>query len=422
MAVIKPFAALRPAKEKAGQVSCQPFDSGSKEQAASEIKNNPNSYLHVVKPYLHYKGEKKNPEKHFSIGLEYLNKFKAEGVLVKDQTPSFYIYRMIVGSHAYTGIIAAASIEDYLNNKILKHENTLTEKQNEIAEHIQFYNSLGNPVLLTYPDDQQIDLLIDLYIQKHVPEYNFISADQKKHNLWVVSKQSDIELIEQRFSSIPYLYIADGHHRSAGSAAYGERMIEQKGKGNGNESYHYFPVCLIPFSKLTIFEYHRLVKDKSKVNAPNFLDKLKINFDLVPSGSLPVQPLNKGEFGIYFQNKAYLLSLKPEVKSKLNGILELLDVSIVEEYILKNIFEISDSKSDQRLSFMDGGKGIGHLQESVDSGEFDLAITLFPTSIEEVKDVAENNLIMPPKSTWIEPKIRTGLLILAHDEGEIVGQ
>ena len=238
MAVIKPFAALRPAKEKAGQVSCQPFDSGSKELAANEIKNNPNSYLHVVKPYLHFKGEKKNPEKHFPIGLEYLHKFINEGVLIKDQTPAFYIYRMIVGSHAYTGIIAAASVEDYLNNKILKHENTLTEKQNEIAEHIQYYNSLGNPVLLTYPDDQQIDLVIDQYIHNHVPEYNFISSDQKKHNLWVVSKQSDIELIEQRFASIPYLYIADGHHRSAGSAAYGERMISQKGKGNGNESYH----------------------------------------------------------------------------------------------------------------------------------------------------------------------------------------
>ncbi|MFY8022321.1 MAG: DUF1015 domain-containing protein [Bacteroidia bacterium] len=422
MAIIKPFAALRPAKEKAGQVSCQPFDSGSKELAANEILNNPNSYLHVVKPYLHFKGEKKNPDKHFPIGLEYLNKFIKEGVLIKDENPSFYIYRMIVGSHAYTGIIAAASVEDYLNNKILKHENTLTEKQNEIAEHIQYYNSLGNPVLLTYPDDQQIDLVINQYIHNHVPEYNFISSDQKKHNLWVVSKKGDIELIEQRFASIPYLYIADGHHRSAGSAAYGERMIQQKGKGNGNESYHYFPVCLIPFSKLTIFEYHRLVRDKARVNASDFLDKIKHYFDAVPSGSLPVQPLNKGEFGIYFQHKAYLLTLKDEFKSQLNGILDQLDVSIVEEFILKNIFDIKDSKSDFRLSFMDGGKGIGHLQESVDGGEYDLAITLFPTSIEEVKDVAENNLIMPPKSTWIEPKIRTGLLILAHGENEVVGK
>jgi uncharacterized protein (DUF1015 family) len=422
MAVIKPFAALRPAKEKAGLVSCQPFDSGSKELAASEIKNNPHSYLHVVKPYLHFKGEKKNPEKHFPIGLEYLNNFIRDGVLIKDKTPSFYIYRMIVGSLAYTGIIAAASIDDYFNNKILKHENTLTEKQNEIAGHIQYYNSLGNPVLLTYPDDEQIDLVIDQYIHNHVPEYNFISSDQKKHNLWVVNKQSDIELIEQRFASIPYLYIADGHHRTAGSAAYGERMIEQKGKGNGDESYLYFPVCLIPFSKLTIFEYHRLVRDKSRVNAKDFLEKIKYYFDTVPSGSLPVQPLNKGEFGIYFHNKAYLLTLKEDFKANFKGILNELDVSIVEEFILKNIFEILDSKSDNRLSFMDGGKGIGHLQESVDSGEFDIAITLFPTSIAEVKEVAENNLIMPPKSTWIEPKIRTGLLILSHGENEIVGQ
>lgn len=420
MAVIKPFAALRPSREKAGQVSCQPFDSGSKEQASQEVKNNTYSYLHVVKPYLHFKGEKKNPDKHFPSGLEYLNRFKEEGVLIKDEKPAFYIYRMIVGSHAYTGIIAAASVQDYLNNAILKHENTLTEKQNEIAAHIEYFNSLGNPVLLTYPDDQEIDKVIQNYINHHIPEYNFISPDQKKHNLWVVNHQEDIDLIEERFSGIPYLYIADGHHRSAGSAAYCERRIQKDGPGFGDESYNYFPVCLIPFSKLTIFEYHRLVRDKL-VATPAFMERIKHWFEVVPSGHLPVQPLNKGEFGIYFQNKAFLLTLREEYKADLNGLLDTLDVSIVEQFILRNIFEINDSKTDHRLSFMDGGKGIGHLQEAVDSGEFDLAITLFPTSIEEVKVIAENNLIMPPKSTWIEPKIRTGLLILEHGPGEKVG-
>jgi uncharacterized protein (DUF1015 family) len=183
---------------------------------------------------------------------------------------------------------------------------------------------------------------------------------------------------------------------------------------SGEESFNFFPVCLIPFSRLTIFEYHRLVKDKASVDDKNFLERIKAYFIATPSGHLPVQPLHKKEFGIYFHKKAYLLQLKPEIEERLNGTLDNLDVSIVEQYILNKIFGIIDSKTDHRLAFMDGGKGIGHLQEAVDSGEFDLAITLFPTSVEEVKKVAEENLIMPPKSTWIEPKIRTGLIVLDH--------
>jgi uncharacterized protein (DUF1015 family) len=414
MAKVKPFAALRPCKERAGEVSAPPFDGGSKDQALYEVTHNPVSYLHVVKPYLHFKGEKKNPEKHFPIGLEYLKKFREQGLLIKDEAPAFYIYRLIKGHQAYAGIIAMASVDDYLNNNILKHENTLTDKQNEIAEHIRFYNNLGNPVLLTYPDDQSIDLLINQYIVKHIPEYNFISADQVKHNLWVVTEEKDIELLETRFEAIPQLYIADGHHRSAGSAAFCEIMRKENPGYTGEETFNFFPVCLIPFSKLSIFEYHRLVRDKSVVDAPNFIEEIKKYFIKIPSGHLPVQPLNKKEFGLYYHGKAYLLQLKPEIEESLSGTLDNLDVSIVEEYILKRIFNITDSKTDHRLSFMDGGKGIGHLQEAVDKGDFDVAITLYPTSIEEVKAVAEENLIMPPKSTWIEPKIRTGLIILDH--------
>ncbi len=414
MAKVKPFAALRPHKDKAKDVSSPPFDAGAKELAFHEIQTNPFSYLNVVKPYLHFKGEKKNPAKHFPLGLAFLKRLIEQGIMVKEEAPAFYIYRLIKGSQAYAGIIAAASVDDYLNNRILKHENTLTEKQLEIAEHISFFNNLGNPVLLTYPDDQSIDMLIDQYIMKHIPEYNFISQDQIKHNLWVVSEPSDIALLESRFAEIENLYIADGHHRSAGSAEFCLQMRRKTPGYTGNESFNFFPVCLIPFSRLTIFEYHRLVKDKLVVEDKNFMDKIREYFVATPSGHLPVQPLHKKEFGIYFQNKAYLLQLKPEIEASLAGTLDNLDVSIVEKYILNKIFGILDSKTDGRLSFMDGGKGIGHLQEAVDNGEFDIAITLYPTSVEEVKKVAEENLIMPPKSTWIEPKIRTGLIVLDH--------
>jgi uncharacterized protein (DUF1015 family) len=414
MAIVKPFKALRPARDKAAQVSAPSYDSGSRAQSQLELESNPHSYLHIVKPYLHFKGEKKNPEKHFPLGLDYLKQFKEQSWLVKDDTDSYYIYRVIKGSTAYTGIIAAASVDDYNYNNILKHENTLTEKQNELADHIRWFKQLGNPVLLTYPDSPKIESVIDHYIENHIPEYNFISHDQLKHNLWVVSKHEDVELIKKEFENVAKLYIADGHHRSAGSAAYCDHERTKNPLFNGTEAFNFFPVCLIPFSKLHIFEYHRLVKDEL-VNNPNFITKVSTYFDMIPSGSLPVQPLKPKEFGLYFNKTAYLLKLKPEFAVYLTGTLEKLDVSIVEDYLLKRIFSINDSKTDKRISFMDGTKGIGTLQDSIDNHHYDLAITLYQTSIEEVKEVAEKNLIMPPKSTWIEPKLRTGLVIYETD-------
>ncbi len=411
MATIKPFAALRPARDKAAQVSAPSYDSSLRELSTHEIMRNPYSYLHVVKPYLHFKGEKKNPKKHFPLGIEYLNKFKKDQVLIKDPEANFYVYRLIKGSVAYTTLIATASVDDYNNNVILKHENTLTEKQNELAEHIEWFSGLGNPVLLTYPDNNVVEDVINKVITNHAPEYNFISQDQIKHNLWPIHQVDDVKAIEAAFAGIEKLYIADGHHRSAGSAAYCESMRNKNPNYNGTELFNFFPVCLIPFNKLHIFEYHRLIKDEDIVNNEDFLSKIAEYFDVIPSGHVPVQPLAKREFGIYLNNDAYVISLKPELEKALEGSLNLLDVSIVEEYILKRIFNIVDSKVDKRLNFMDGSRGLLTLQNAVDSGDFDLAITLFPTSIEEVKRVADENLIMPPKSTWIEPKIRTGLII-----------
>lgn len=410
MAIVKPFKALRPTRDKVSQISAPAYDVSSRDKSYEELEHNPYSYLHIVKPYLHFKGERKNPEKHFPLGLEYLKQFKEQGWFTKDEHDAYYIYRVIKGSYAYTGIIAAASIDDYNNNHILKHENTLTEKQNELADHIRWFKQLGNPVLLTYPDSDNIEKLIEHYIENHIPEYNFISPDQLKHNLWVVSNTADIDLIRTDFENIPKLYIADGHHRSAGSAAYCEYERNVNPLFDGTEAFNYFPVCLIPFSKLHIYEYHRLVKDEL-VYKPEFMAEIAKYFDVIPSGHLPVQPLKPKEFGLYFNHTAYMLKLKDEFAKGLEGVLDNLDVSIVEEFILKRIFAIKDSKTDKRLSFLDGSKGIFTLQETIDHKEFDLAITLYQTSIEEVKTIAENNLIMPPKSTWIEPKLRTGLII-----------
>lgn len=409
MAIIKPFRALRPSKDKAALVSAPSYDSGSRDRSYEELERNPHSYLHIVKPYLHFKGEKKTPEKHFPLGINYLNEFIEKGWLIRDAKPAYYIYRVIKGSQAYTGIIAAASVNDYLKDNILKHENTLTEKQNEVADHINWFNQMGNPVLLTYPDCQPVDEVIEHYIINHIPEYNFISNDQLKHNIWVVNDEKDMNIIANEFLKINKLYIADGHHRSAGAAA---NCLNKRAASIAGSGYEYFPVCLIPFSKLHIYEYHRLIKD-SKVYEPEFLTELQKYFTLTPSGNLPVQPLKPKEFGIYFNKHAYLLKLKPEFENNLSDIdlLGKLDVSVAEHYIIKSVFGIEDSKTDKRISFLDGTKGIGTLQDMIDRKEFDIAITLYRTSIEEVKQVADAGLIMPPKSTWIEPKLRTGLII-----------
>jgi uncharacterized protein (DUF1015 family) len=404
MAIIKPFKALRPGKEYVQHVSA-PSDSGNYEASLAIIQENPHSFLHVVKPHLHFDTVKKNPAVHYPLGRIYLEQMVSNGVLVKDDQPAYYIYRTIKGSRAYTGIIAAAAIADYLNNVILKHENTRTDKQNELLEHVKYMRCIGSPVLITYPDDEALNKLLH-DVAMRTPEYNFLSDDQVKHNLWLVTDAKEVALIEDKFGVMEELYIADGHHRSAGSAAY---SAYRKGKENGAEGiWDYMPVCLIPFSGMDIYEYHRLVKDSS-VYKPEFMEKIKEFFHVHFVGHLPFQPLEKGEFGIYFDQKAYRLELKEELKQ--NDILESLDVSVVEKYILKNIFNIIDSKTDPRLSFMDGSKGIGTLQHHVDRHKTDLAITLFPTSIQEVIAVAKNNLIMPPKSTWIEPKIRTGLVV-----------
>ena len=412
MADIRPFRALRPAKEFVDQVSAPLLDATSKVTSWALMEKNPISYLHVVKPHLHYNGEKKNPVKHFPLGMEYLNRFIEERILIQDEKPAYYVYQCIKGSRSYTGIIAAASVDEYCENKILKHENTLTEKQREMLDHISFFKAIGSPVLLTFPDSQLIDELIEQVTQLK-PEYNFISDDSLKHNLWVINDKETVELIRDDFARFDKLYIADGHHRSAGAAAYAEQQRLANPNHNGHEYFNFFPVCLVPFSKLHIYEYHRLLKDE-RVFAPDFLEKVQQYFHVTPCGNLPFQPLKKHEFGLYFNHHAYQLKLKDEFKKTLNGILEKLDVSIAEEYLLKRVFEVTDSKTDSRLSFIDGSKGIKNIQDMVNSKQADVAITLFPTSVDEVKEVAENNLIMPPKSTWVEPKMRTGLIIYAE--------
>jgi uncharacterized protein (DUF1015 family) len=414
LATILPFRALRPAPELADLISAPLLDASNKETSWQLMQANPISYLHVVKPHLHFPGEKKDPDKHFPKGMEYLKKFIQDNVLVRDENPCFYVYQCIKGSRSYTGIIGSAAVDEYTNNTILKHENTRTDKQSELLQHISFFKNIGCPVLLTYPDSDLIEGLID-EITRQKPDYNFISDDSLKHNLWIINHPETLKLITDDFIRFDKLYIADGHHRSAGAAAYCDEQRKLNPSYNGSEYFNYFPVCLIPFSKLHIYEYHRLIKDDTIVNSPGFIGQVESFFHVKPCGHLPYQPLKKMQFGLYFNHHAYELTLKEEYVKGLTGTLEKLDVSIVEEFLIKRIFNITDSKTDERLSFLDGSKGIKQLQQAVDSGEQSIAITLFPTSVEEVKSVAEQHLIMPPKSTWIEPKMRTGLLIYTED-------
>lgn len=411
MATVIPFKALRPSPDKAHRVSVS-MELDDKEESLQEMKRNPNSFLHIVRPYLHFDDPVKIPEKHFPFGKVYLNRLIDDGVLKRDENASFYLYRAIKGHLAYTGIIGAAAIDDYLNGVILKHENTRTEKQESLATHLSYIGNLGSPVVVGYPDDPVIENLLENIIQRK-PVYGFITTDQVKHNLWVVDDPHEVELVAERFQDLKKLYIADGHHRSAGAAYYCQKKRLENPNFSGQEAFNYFPVCAVPFSKLTIYEYHRLVKDPAMPHPELIIKSLKKWFNIHAVGDLPFVPLKKWEIGIYISGHAWQLELKSEFRNE--DPLGSLDVTIAEKYILQDTLRITDSKTDPRLTFMDGSKGIGHLQDHVDQGKSNIAITLYPTAIEELTRVADDGLIMPPKSTWIEPKMRTGLVIYEMD-------
>lgn len=410
MPKIKAFSALRPKPELAQLVSSKSWDSNHNHISEEIMANYEHSYLHVVKPHLNFTDPERIPEKHYPFARQKFMDMKKLGILEHDPSPCLYIYQVtdLRLGITYSGITGLASVDDYLNGRIKVHEHTLSKKEEALVQHVEYVKAVGEPVLLTFEGGAWYDEFVRR-IEQEAPLFSFTGDELVKTEVWPVRELEDIRAIKAHMEELKAFYIADGHHRSAGAVRYCQKRREENPGYSGEEAFNYFLAYFIPTDKLKIFEFNRLVKKLAPLNARSFMDALKERFHVKEIGHSMLQVKKKNHlFGMYMDHTWYGLDLKNEAQG---NVLETLDVSILEKLILKDILNIHDSKSDERLSFVDGTKGITRLQELVDIGEFEVAFSLFPTKIEQVIDVADRNLVMPPKSTWFEPKLRTGLLI-----------
>lgn len=410
MPKIKAFSALRPKPELAQLVSSKSWDSNHNHISQSIMDNYEHSYLHVVKPHLNFTDPERIPEKHYPFARQKFLDMKKLGILEHDPSPCLYIYQItdLRLGITYSGITGLASVDDYLSGKIKVHEHTLSKKEEALVKHVDYVQAVGEPVLLTFEGGSWYDQLIRR-IEQVEPLFSFTGDELVKTEVWPIRAEADIRDSIQHMAELNAFYIADGHHRSAGAVRYCEKRRKENPDHTGEEPYNFFLAYFIPTDKLKIFEFNRMVKSLGSLGEEAFLQELEKTFVVSEIGHTMLQVKKKNHlFGMYMNHIWYGLDLKEKPQG---NVLESLDVSILEKFVLKDILHILDSKSDERLSFLDGTKGIVRLQELVDIGEFQVAFSLFPTKIEEVIAVADQNLVMPPKSTWFEPKLRTGLLI-----------
>jgi uncharacterized protein (DUF1015 family) len=404
MAIIKPFKGIRPSKDKVHLVASRSIDGYNAMQLKSKLAENPYSFLHVVKPDF---GE---VSKNKQNALELLQKvrkkyqqFIVEGILSADREESFYIYQQIKEGHSFTGIIACVSIWDYFDNVIKRHEETIPDREEKLQQYMEECDFNAEPVCLCYPDNERVKKII-CSIVSHEPLNDFFTSDKIQHRLWQVSEEETIQELIAAFEKIPALYIADGHHRTSSSALLGKALKEKNRKHNGTEPYNFFLAALFPECDLKIYEFNRVIKDLNFLSKDTFLRKLSANFSIEEKGSNSCKPTRKGEFGMYLEETWYLLTLKKEYSNKL-------DAELLTELILSPLLDIHDLKTDKRILFVSGVKGLGELRKIIDSGRASVGFALHSVTIRDVIKIADSNGIMPPKTTWVEPKLRSGLVV-----------
>ena len=405
---IKPFKGLRPKRELVEKVASPPYDVLEREEALEMAKDNPYSFLHVIKPEIDLpEGVDLYDERVYRKGAENLRKFVNEGILVQDPEEYFYIYRQEMGDHVQTGLVVAASCEDYGSGKIKKHELTREAKELDRTKHILYTNANTGPVFLLYRDGNlPVKELLENYMQQHEPEYDFTSQGVR-HIFWVIRDKGLIEKIKGIFENIPHLYIADGHHRAAAA----HRVMEMKKKENpshtGEEEYNFFLAVVFPHDEMQILPYNRAVKDLAGLSGEEFLKKVEENFKISPGGP---EPPKKHTISMYLGGKWYYLRPREGLFDPQDPVSSL-DVAILQDHLLSPVLGIENPRKDPRITFVGGIKGTDYLQKLVDSGKYAVAFSMYPTSVEELLKVADQGKIMPPKSTWFEPKLKSGLVV-----------
>ncbi|WP_425447068.1 DUF1015 domain-containing protein [Dethiothermospora halolimnae] len=411
MATVRPFKGIRPKKELVEKVASLPYDVMNREEAKEMAKGNDKSFLHVVRPEIDVDDSVDIHDKIvYETARKNLDKFIEDGVLVQDDKPKYYIYRQIMFGRVQTGLVGCTSIDEYMNNTIKKHEFTRPAKEKDRINNFDHCDANTAPIFLTYRKNDEINNIVNDWIKFNKPVYDFTSEDDITHIVWVIDDASKVERIGELFDSISYLYIADGHHRSASSVKVGLKRREENPNYTGDEEFNYFMSVIFPDEDLFIMDYNRVVEDLNGNSDEEFLTKVKEKFDLEEyTKEGQYRPMNKHEFGMYLNNKWYKLTAKEgtfDSKHPVNS----LDAAILQNNLLNPILGIDDPRTNERIDFIGGIRGLEELEKRVNNG-MKVAFSMYPTTIEDLIGVADAGEVMPPKSTWFEPKLRSGLFV-----------
>jgi uncharacterized protein (DUF1015 family) len=406
MAVLKPFKAVRPTRDKVGLVSSKSYESYTPAELGAKLDFNPYTFLHVVNPDYKFLQEASS-ERRFQLVHNRYSDFKRTEIFVKDEVPAFYVYERTDIHNTFCGIIGATSIDDYLQGKIKKHEGTIAKRERLFEKYLKIIGFNAEPVLLTFKDDETLAEIISRKKEER-PEYEFSTTDRKLHKLWLVNDEATSKKITDAFAKIDSLYIADGHHRTASSALLAKELAAENENHNGTEPYNYFMSYLIPESQLDISEFNRLIKDLNGLSTEEFLEKLSIHFTIENRRQQLYVPAQKHHFSMYLNGEFYSLYLKLDTYS-FSDALSKLDAQILYQTVLNPILGIKDLTNNDRITYTDNKKDFISIKTKVDSGLFKVGFSLIPVTVNEMKEIADADLRMPPKTTYIQPKLRSGL-------------
>lgn len=406
---IKPFAGVRPPREFAAEVASRPYDVLNSAEAKSEATEK--SLLHIIKPEIDFDpiaDEHSQPV--YDKAVENFNLWQQRGWLVQDSAEMYYIYAQTMDGRTQYGLVAAANVDDYMTGKIKKHELTRKDKEEDRMIHVRIQNANIEPVFFAYPDVDEMNKIVEKIVATQEPEYDFVAPDGFGHKFWAIRDAATNARITEIFAGIPALYVADGHHRTAAAALVGAEKRAANPNHTGDEEYNYFLAVIFPESQLRIIDYNRVVRDLNGLTPDEFLEKLSENFDVVDMGADIYKPNALHNFGMYLNGKWYSLTARPGTYNDSDPI-GVLDVTVLSNLVFDKILNLGDLRTSRRIDFVGGIRGLGELQKRVDSGEMAAAFALYPVTMRQIIDIADTGNIMPPKTTWFEPKLRSGLVI-----------
>ena len=410
MALFQAFRAVRPAEGKAEKVAALPYDVVSREEAREIGEKNPYSFLHVDRAEMDLDpGIDLYDAKVYRKAKENLNRFQAEGTLIQDEKPNYYLYELIRKGKSQTGIVGVSSIDDYMNGVIKKHELTREDKEQDRIHHVDICDANTGPIFLTCRYPEELLVLMENWKNSHEPVYDFTSEDEITHRVWIVDEEEKIQKINRLFGEISSIYIADGHHRAASAVKVGQKRRKEHPDYTGKEEFNFFLSVVFPYDQLTILPYHRIVKDLKGMEPKAFIGSMKFNFELMAMPGFPCKPVEKHCFGLYVDGEWFHLKAYPDIYAKKDSVGQL-DVSILQDKVLGPVLGIEDPRTDERICFMGGNHRLKDLAAVADETG-GAAFAMYPTSMEELMNIADEGKLMPPKSTWFEPKLRSGLFI-----------